>query len=86
MRHFFAIVCAALLLAAAANLSAFDGWKTPQVGRYPGVNKYQLNSARARKVYPQYYWGFHARHLQNIGVPTGDIGMGGANGFTRNPW
>lgn len=86
MRYLFAIAALALILAAGANLSAFDGWKTSQVGRYPGVNKYQLNSSRARKVYPQYYWGFHARQFQNIGVPTGDIGMGGANGFTRNPW
>ena len=85
MRHVSAIVCALLLLAAATDLSAFDGWKTPQVGRYPGVNKYQVNSARARKVYPQYYWGFHARHLQNVGVPNGDVGRGG-NGFTINPW
>jgi hypothetical protein len=85
MRQLVVIAFAALLLAAATNLSAFDGWKTPQVGRYPGVNKYQLNSARARKVYPQYYWGFHARHLQNVGVPTGDQGRGG-NGFMLNPW
>ena len=85
MRHLFAIITAGLLLAAAVNLSAADRYKTSAFGRQPGVNKYQVNSARARKVYPQYYWGVHARHLQNVGVPTGDVGRGG-NGFTINPW
>jgi hypothetical protein len=38
-----------------------------------------------RAVYPQYQGGFHSRSLQNIGVPTGDIGIRG-NGFMMNPW
>ena len=38
-----------------------------------------------RAVYPQYQGGFHSRALQNIGVPTGDIGIRG-NGFMMNPW
>lgn len=39
----------------------------------------------ARELYPKYYGGFHARALQNIGIPTGDIGIRG-NGITTNPW
>lgn len=38
-----------------------------------------------REVYPKYYGGFHARQLQNIGIPTGDIGIRG-NGITATPW
>jgi len=85
MRLIFALATMAVLLAGTANLSAADRWKTGGVHVQPGVNKYYANSAKARKVYPQYYWGFHARHLQNVGVPSGDIGRGG-NGFTINPW
>lgn len=38
-----------------------------------------------RAIYPKYQGGFHSRALQNIGVPTGDIGIRG-NGFMMNPW
>ena len=38
-----------------------------------------------RTIYPKYQGGFHSRALQNIGVPTGDIGIRG-NGFMMNPW
>ena len=38
-----------------------------------------------RAVYPKYQGGFNSRALQNIGVPTGDIGIRG-NGFMMNPW
>jgi hypothetical protein len=38
-----------------------------------------------REVYPEYYGGIHARQLQNIGIPTGDIGIRG-NGITATPW
>lgn len=43
------------------------------------------NPYAARRIYPQYDGGFHARHLQNIGVPSGDVGFRG-NGITLNPW
>lgn len=85
MRFIIALATMAVLLLAAANLTAADRMKASGQYRQPGVNKYQVNSAKARKVYPQYYWGFHSRHLQNVGVPTGDVGRGG-NGFTVNPW
>ena len=46
---------------------------------------YRPVPADARTIYPQYQGGFHSRALQNIGVPTGDIGIRG-NGFMMNPW
>lgn len=41
---------------------------------------YQGNS-----MYPKYNFGLHNRHLENIGVPSGDIGLRG-NGYMMNPW
>jgi len=46
---------------------------------------YRLVPADPRTIYPKYQGGFHSRALQNIGVPTGDIGIRG-NGFMMNPW
>lgn len=48
-------------------------------------NKQAIIGAYGKAVYPKYYWGFHARDFQNIGVPHGDIGMGGS-GLQRDPW
>lgn len=47
----------------------------------PGYPRYQYS----KQVYPKYYYGFHARYMQNMGVPTGDVGLRG-NGITWNPW
>ena len=30
-----------------------------------------------RQYYPKYYYGFNSRYFQNMGVPTGDIGLRG---------
>ena len=38
-----------------------------------------------RGAYPRYFGGFHARELQNLGVPPGDVGLRG-NGWTWSPW
>ena len=53
-----------------------DGHHAP-----PGYPRYQYS----KQIYPKYYYGFHARQMQNIGVPTGDVGQRG-NGITWNPW
>ncbi len=37
------------------------------------------------ELYPKYYGSFHYRHLDNIGIPTGDIGLRG-NGLYMSPW
>ena len=47
-------------------------------------NKQAAIGAYGKAVYPKYYWGFHARDFQNIGVPHGDVGMGGS-GLQRDP-
>lgn len=47
------------------------------------ANSPQAQATRA--AYPKYYYGFHSRSMQNIGVPTGDIGIRG-NGITASPW
>ena len=46
---------------------------------------YRYQPYDARAVYPKYYGGIHARHLQNIGIPSGDIGLRG-NSITPNAW
>ena len=38
-----------------------------------------------RALYPKYYGGFHARDFQNLGIPSGDIGIRG-NGIYLSPW
>ena len=39
----------------------------------------------AEELYPKYYGSFHYRHLDNIGIPNGDIGLRG-NGLYMSPW
>ena len=51
----------------------------------PVPNRYYQNAATAKVVYPRYYGSIHARQIQNIGVPPGDVGLRG-NGFLLNPW
>jgi hypothetical protein len=48
-------------------------------------NKQAALGAYGRAVYPKYYWGFHSRTLQNIGVPHGDIGIRGSD-LSMGPW
>jgi hypothetical protein len=38
-----------------------------------------------QSVHPKYQSGFHARDMQNLGIPTGDIGLRG-NGIFWTPW
>ena len=53
--------------------------------RFSGFNKQAAIAAYGRATYPKYYWGFHAREFENLGLPHGDIGVVG-NGLTRTPW
>ena len=53
--------------------------------RVGATNKQAAIGAYGRATYPKYYWGFHARELQNVGVPHGDIGTLGS-GLSRDPW
>jgi hypothetical protein len=52
----------------------------------PPYSKQAQIGAYGRAVYPKYYWGLHSREFYNVGVPHGDIGIRGGNGFTWNPW
>lgn len=53
--------------------------------RAGGPSKQAQVAALGRATYPRYYHSLHARQIQNIGVPTGDIGLRG-NGITWTPW
>ena len=46
---------------------------------------YPSSQRSAEELYPKYYGAFHYRHLDNIGIPTGDIGIRG-NGLYMSPW
>src|SRR5688500_7552222 len=97
MRYSFAVLTVAvlLLLAASPCQAGGRGWvrigppdPTPLPGdgtdehhAPPGYPRYQYS----KQIYPKYYYGFHARQMQNIGVPTGDVGLRG-NGITTQPW
>jgi hypothetical protein len=45
----------------------------------------QSRYQQAHAMYPKYNAGFHASYLQNMGVPTGDVGLRG-NGITASAW
>ena len=79
MRLLPSILALSLALAFAASAQAIG----PH--RFGGYNKQAAIAAYGRAVYPKYYWGFHAREYENLGLPHGDIGVVG-NGLTRTPW
>ncbi len=58
-----------------------DAYTPPVTGRVPGSTRVDPNTGR----YPKFQGGFHSRELQNIGVPSGDVGLRG-NGFSMYPW
>lgn len=58
-----------------------DAYTPPVTGRVPGATRSDPNTGR----YPKFQGGFHSRELQNIGVPSGDVGLRG-NGFSMYPW
>jgi hypothetical protein len=79
MRLILAILVASVVVSFASSAEAFG----PR--RVNGVNKQAAIGAYGKAAYPRYYWGFHAREFQNIGVPHGDIGILGS-GLQRDPW
>lgn len=52
---------------------------------YPSNYGTRYRSPSVEQLYPKYYGGFHYRHLDNIGIPSGDIGLRG-NGLYMSPW
>lgn len=85
MRWVLSIAATLLLLLVASPAGAAG----PLRRLFHGRAAMQVRAAHppldARAVYPKYQAGFHARSLQNIGVPSGDIGIRG-NGIHPNPW
>ena len=97
MRYSLALLSALALLTTIASpcpAAGRHGWlkgppdPTPLVGDGngsehvpPGYPRYEYSKAN----YPKYYYGFHARYMQNMGVPTGDVGLRG-NSIRWNPW
>ena len=52
---------------------------------YRHVSPYGSTYPIAEERYPKYIGSFHYRHLDNIGIPTGDIGIRG-NSLYMSPW
>ncbi|MEO8495849.1 MAG: hypothetical protein ABI614_12310 [Planctomycetota bacterium] len=52
---------------------------------YPSNYGTRDRSPSVEELYPKYYGSFHYRHLDNIGIPHGDIGIRG-NGIYMSPW
>ena len=78
-------IIALLLALAPATRALAIGRRQPQPQQPPRPNRYYQNAANAQAIYPRYYGQVHARNIQNIGVPPGDVGLRG-NGFMLNPW
>jgi hypothetical protein len=82
-------VLAALAIFATATSLRADGppprWSAPVARPMPPYSKQAQIGAYGRAVYPKYYRSFHFREFENIGIPSGDIGIHG-NGLTRTPW
>ena len=77
--------CLAVCLSLACpGVSSARGWRQRFAAGSSRPTPAQ-NPYAAKRIYPQYDAGFHARHLQNIGIPSGDVGLRG-NGITQNPW
>ncbi|MBC8353868.1 MAG: hypothetical protein H8E66_17855 [Planctomycetes bacterium] len=52
---------------------------------FPNNYGTRYRSPSVEQLYPKYYGSFHYRHLDNIGIPSGDIGLRG-NGLYMSPW
>jgi hypothetical protein len=73
------------LLAAVATLAIVNSAEALGPRRVGAYNKQAAIGAYGRTVYPKYYWGFHAREFQNVGVSHGDIGIR-SGGISFEPW
>jgi hypothetical protein len=89
MRLVTTCLIAGAIILIAANAQAAGRRRFPSrhahEGNVPSGAIHHSAAVDPRAIYPKYQGGFHSRALQNIGVPTGDIGIRG-NGFMLNPW
>ncbi|MDX1947882.1 MAG: hypothetical protein SFU86_20960 [Pirellulaceae bacterium] len=79
MRPIAMFVAVLAMLAAASHAEAAGPRRAQQQGHVQpqSYNRYQ-QQMYWRSWYPKYQAGFHSRHLDNIGVPSGDVGMHGS--------
>jgi hypothetical protein len=95
-RLLFSVVTILVLLLLACSPAEARGWRRAQrsapapQAKFADEGPAHVAPLRAapvdpRAIYPKYYGGFHARALQDIGIPTGDRGIRG-NGIYANPW
>ena len=65
------------------------GWHSSvHVAPHPGHRRapsYDEYYRYMNSYYPKYYGGFHSSYFQNMGVPSGDVGLRG-NGIFMSPW
>jgi hypothetical protein len=85
MRAILTVLLAAAIVTAVSSTAEAGRRRRVFKGQAAGTFPEKHPPANSRELYPKYYGGFHARALQNIGIPTGDIGLRG-NGITVNPW
>jgi hypothetical protein len=75
-----------LLFATSQETHAFGrGGFFRQVRPHRPAPSYYETYHYMNRYYAKYYGGFHARYFQNMGIPSGDIGLR-RNGILRKPW
>ena len=80
MRPILALMLTVAVILLAGEAGAAGGRKAQQqqgAVQQQAYNRYQ-QQMYWRSWYPKYQAGFHSRALDNIGVPTGDVGMRGS--------
>jgi len=83
MRTFLAALALLAVLIAPQPVKAIG--RRPPAPNRSVPNRYYQNAANAKAIYPRYYGSTHARQIQNIGIPPGDIGLRG-NGVMPTAW
>jgi hypothetical protein len=85
MRPLLALLVIATLALVNPSAAHARGWRARMQAAAASRPTPAQNPQAAKAIYPKYNAGFHARYLENVGVPTGDVGLRG-NGITWNPW
>ena len=94
------ILCASAMLASTSQAGPFRRGPAKPHGPHPRTPRatafwhhlrmdprleYRVYRAYANDMYPKWNGAIHAREIQNLGVPSGDIGLRG-NGITYGAW
>ncbi len=82
----FCFLAAAAILLTAQQTHAFGrGGYLRQIRQHRPAPSYYETYHYMNSHYPKYYYGFHERYFQDMGIPSGDIGLRG-NGVFMTPW